>query len=136
MISFDKVSYDYEHDNCLDNISLNIEPHEFAFLIGPTGSGKSTLLKLIYMDLFPTSGTIEILGVSSKKIKKRKVPFLRRKIGMIFQDFKLLKDRSLFENVALPLHIMGMKRKYINVNFLVFLIFHHAIVETIYHVWN
>jgi cell division transport system ATP-binding protein len=111
MISFQNVSYQYEENAGIKDVSLEINPDEFAFLIGPTGSGKSTILKLIYLELFPNDGTINILGFSSKKIKKRKISSLRRKIGMIFQDYQLLKDRNIFENVALPLHVIGYGRK-------------------------
>ncbi len=111
MISFQNVSLQYEADAGIYDINFQVNPSEFAFLIGPTGAGKSTILKLIYMELFPDSGTVEILKYSSKKIKKRKISFLRRKIGMIFQDYRLLKDRNIFENIALPLHVMGYGRK-------------------------
>ena len=111
MISFQNVSLQYEPDAGIYDINFHINPSEFAFLIGPTGAGKSTILKLIYMELFPDSGTVEILKYSSKKIKKRKIPFLRRKVGMIFQDYRLLKDRNIFENIALPLHVLGYGRQ-------------------------
>ena len=111
MISFQNVSLQYEADAGIYDINFQVNPSEFAFLIGPTGAGKSTILKLIYMELFPDSGTVDILKYSSKKIKKRKISFLRRKIGMIFQDYRLLKDRNIFENIALPLHVMGYGRK-------------------------
>jgi len=111
MISFQNVSLQYEADAGIYDINFQVNPSEFAFLIGPTGAGKSTILKLIYMELFPDSGTVEILKYSSKKIKKRKISFLRRKIGMIFQDYRLLKDRNIFENIALPLHVMGYGQK-------------------------
>jgi|TARA_B100000315_G_scaffold135955_1_gene125221 cell division transport system ATP-binding protein len=111
MISFQNVSLQYVPETGVQDISFNINPNEFAFLIGPTGSGKSTILKLIYMELFPDSGTMEILEFSSEKIKKRKIPFLRRKVGMIFQDYRLLRDRNIFENIALPLHVIGYGRK-------------------------
>ncbi|SVD08993.1 uncharacterized protein METZ01_LOCUS361847, partial [marine metagenome] len=111
MISFQNVSLQYVPETGVQDISFNIHPNEFAFLIGPTGSGKSTILKLIYMELFPDSGTMEILEFSSEKIKKRKIPFLRRKVGMIFQDYRLLRDRNIFENIALPLHVIGYGRK-------------------------
>ena len=111
MILFQNVSLQYEPDAGIHDINFQVNPSEFAFLIGPTGAGKSTILKLIYMELFPDSGTVEILKYSSKKIKKRKIPFLRRKVGMIFQDYRLLKDRNIFENIALPLHIMGYGRQ-------------------------
>jgi len=111
MISFQNVSLQYEPDAGIHDISFHINPSEFAFLIGPTGAGKSTILKLLYMELFPDSGTVEILKYSSKKIKNRRIPFLRRKVGMIFQNYRLLKDRNIFENIALPLHIMGYGRQ-------------------------
>lgn len=111
MISFQNVSLQYEADAGIYDINFQVNPSEFAFLIGPTGAGKSTILKLIYMELFPDSGTVDILKYSSKKIKKRKISFLRRKIGMIFQDYRLLKDRNIFENIALPLHVMGYGQK-------------------------
>ena len=111
MISFQNVSLQYVPETGVQDISFNINPNEFAFLIGPTGSGKSTILKLIYMELFPDSGTMEILEFSSEKIKKRKIPFLRRKVGMIFQDYRLLRDRNIFENIALPLHVIGYGRE-------------------------
>ena len=111
MISFQNVSLQYVPEAGVQDISFNIHPNEFAFLIGPTGSGKSTILKLIYMELFPDSGTMEILEFSSEKIKKRKIPLLRRKVGMIFQDYRLLRDRNIFENIALPLHVIGYGRK-------------------------
>ena len=111
MILFQNVSLQYEPDAGIHDINFQVNPSEFAFLIGPTGAGKSTILKLIYMELFPDSGTVEILKYSSKKIKKRRIPFLRRKAGMIFQDYRLLKDRNIFENIALPLHVMGYGRQ-------------------------
>jgi cell division transport system ATP-binding protein len=111
MISFQNVSLQYEPEAGVHDITFQIHPSEFAFLIGPTGSGKSTILKLIYMELIPDSGTVEILKFSSEKIKKRKIPFLRRKVGMIFQDYRLLKDRNIFENIAIPLHVIGYNRK-------------------------
>ena len=111
MISFQNVSLQYEPEAGVHDITFQIHPNEFAFLIGPTGSGKSTILKLIYMELIPDSGTVEILKFSSEKIKKRKIPLLRRKVGMIFQDYRLLRDRNIFENIALPLHVIGYGRK-------------------------
>ena len=111
MILFQNVSLQYEPDAGIHDINFHINPNEFAFLIGPTGSGKSTILKLIYMELIPDSGTVEIFKYSSKKMKRRKIPFLRRKVGMIFQDYRLLKDRNIFENIALPLHVIGYGRQ-------------------------
>tara|TARA_Y100000588_G_scaffold214901_1_gene228823 strand:+ start:50422 stop:51087 length:666 start_codon:yes stop_codon:yes gene_type:complete len=110
VISFQNVSLQYSSETGVQDFTFEIHPSEFAFLIGPTGSGKSTILKLIYMDLLPDSGVVDVLGFSSKTHKKRKIPLLRRRIGMIFQNYRLLNDRNIFENVALPLHVMGHSR--------------------------
>ena len=107
MIKIDNVSYSYPKGGCVSNINLNIDDGEFVFMIGPTGSGKTTILRLIYMDLFPKAGLISIDKFDSQSIKKRKIPYLRRKIGVIFQNYHLLEDRNLFENIALPLHVLG-----------------------------
>ena len=110
MIKIDNVSYSYPKGGGVSNINLNIDDGEFVFMIGPTGSGKTTILRLIYMDLFPKAGLISIDKFDSQSIKKRKIPFLRRKIGVIFQNYHLLEDRNLFENIALPLHVLGYPR--------------------------
>ena len=107
MIKIDNVSYSYPKGSGVSNINLNIDDGEFVFMIGPTGSGKTTILRLIYMDLFPKAGLISIDKFDSQSIKKRKIPYLRRKIGVIFQNYHLLEDRNLFENIALPLHVLG-----------------------------
>ncbi|MFQ6677910.1 MAG: cell division ATP-binding protein FtsE [Fidelibacterota bacterium] len=107
MIKLENVSYSYKKGFGLSNINLTIDEGEFLFLIGPTGSGKTTLLRLIYMNIFPDSGIVTVGKFSSKTIKKRKIPKLRRSIGMISQNYRLLSDRNLFENVALPLHVIG-----------------------------
>ena len=107
MIKIDNVSYSYPKGGGVSNINLNIDDGEFVFMIGPTGSGKTTILRLIYMDLFPKAGLISIDKFDSQSIKKRKIPYLRRKIGVIFQNYHLLEDRNLFENIALPLHVLG-----------------------------
>lgn len=107
MISFKNVSYSHNKESGIYNAELNLDSGEFAFLIGPTGSGKTTIMRLIYMDLLPDTGVVSVNGYHSNKIKKRKISHLRRNIGMVFQDYHLLSDRSLFENVALSLHILG-----------------------------
>ncbi len=86
-----------------------IDKGEFAFLIGESGTGKTTLLRMINMELIPQAGDVEIANFSSKTIKKPEVPLLRRKIGFVFQDYKLLNDRNVFDNVALPLFLAGEK---------------------------
>ena len=110
MISFKEVSIHFKNEIGVKDVTFEIGSDEFIFLIGPTGSGKTTLMRLVYMDLFPDEGVITVCGFDSKSIKKRKIPLLRRKIGMIFQDYNLLTDRNVLENVALPLHMEGIKR--------------------------
>ncbi|TEU01381.1 MAG: cell division ATP-binding protein FtsE [Candidatus Stahlbacteria bacterium] len=91
----------------LRDIDISINKGEFVFLTGPTGSGKSTLLRLIYMDIFPDKGEVAVVGFLSSTIKKHEIPFLRRRIGIIFQDFKLLQDKTVYENVAFALEVTG-----------------------------
>ena len=110
MIQLDNVSYTYPKGGGVSNVNLTIEDDEFSFLIGPTGSGKTTLLRLVYMDLIPQVGKIVIDKFKSNQIKSRKIPYLRRKIGMVFQHYHLLNDRNLFENIALPLHVIGSSK--------------------------
>ena len=109
MIQMENVTYSYDKGYGIKNVNFTIDDSEFTFLIGPTGSGKTTIMKLIYMALIPQSGVVTTGNFRSDKIKKRKIPFLRRKIGMIFQDYHLLRDRSLFENIALPLYVIGTR---------------------------
>jgi len=111
MIIFEDVTYTYPSGIGLFNANIRIDDGEFVYLIGPTGSGKTTIMRLIYMDLFPTSGNLKIQGISSLKLKKRKIAKLRIDIGMIFQDYQLLTDRTVYENVALPLHVLGTQKK-------------------------
>jgi len=107
MIEFQNVTYAHEKGNGVNNLNLSINEGEFSFLIGSTGSGKTTLMRLVYFDLIPDAGTVIVNGYSSGKMSKRKIPNARRSIGMVFQDYKLLRDRNLFENTALPLHVLG-----------------------------
>ena len=111
MISFKNVSCTFEGGAGIENATFDIEPGEFVCIIGPTGAGKTTFLKLIYMDIFPEEGTVRVDKYNSDKIKKRSIPMLRRKVGMVFQDFELLKDRSVFDNIAIPLHVQGVGMK-------------------------
>ena len=111
MINIDNVSYSYKKGGGVSNINLTIQDGEFVFLIGPTGSGKTTILKLLYMDLFPKAGKITIDKFDSQSIKKRKIPYLRRRVGVIFQHYHLLEDCNLFENIALPLHVLGYDKE-------------------------
>lgn len=106
MIEFINVVKKYNHDVvALDSINLKIEKGEFAFLVGPSGSGKSTFLKLIIREEDATSGKILIDGKDIMKLKLKEIPYLRRKIGFVFQDFRLLYDRTVAENIAFALRI-------------------------------
>ena len=111
MISFKNVSCTFEDGAGIENVTFNIESGEFVCIIGPTGAGKTTFLKLIYMDIFPEEGTVGVEKYRSDKIKKRSIPMLRRRVGMVFQDFELLRDRSVFDNIAIPLHVQGVGMK-------------------------
>jgi len=95
----------------LDRISLHVEPKEFVIVVGQSGAGKTTLLRLLTREERPTSGKIVIGGIDYDKLKDRDIPLLRRKIGVVFQDFKLLPNRTVFENVAFALEIVGMGKK-------------------------
>ena len=114
MIEFQNVSYSHNKGYGVNNLNMTVENGDFTFLIGPTGSGKTTLMRLLYFDLLPDSGIVKVNGFASDKINSRKISNARRKTGMVFQDYKLLQDRNLFENVALPLHVMGFPNKEIS----------------------
>jgi len=109
MIEFQNVSYAYNKGYGVNNLNMSIDEGEFTFLIGPTGSGKTTLMRLIYFDLLPDTGLVKINGYLSNKLTARTIAKTRTSIGMVFQDYKLLGDRNLFENIALPLHVLGFK---------------------------
>ena len=113
VISFDRVSKVYPaqpNRPALDNVSLQIYPGEFVFLVGHSGSGKSTLVRLIIRELRPSSGTITIANEDLGSMRNWRVPYLRRNIGCVFQDFKLLPNKTVFENVAFALEVIGKKR--------------------------
>ncbi len=111
MITLEDVSYSYKKWIGVSDVNLRIESGEYTYIIGPTGSGKTTLMRLIYLDLKPDSGRVLIEGLDTNKAKRRHIPKIRRRIGMIFQEYNLLEDRNLFANVALPLHVLGQPRK-------------------------
>lgn len=95
----------------LNGINLRIKMGEFVFLVGPSGSGKSTLMKLLTREEQPNTGKVFIAGTCINALKQHKVPVLRQRIGVVFQDFKLLPNRTVFENVAFPLQILGLSRR-------------------------
>jgi len=108
MIQFSTVSKKYASGHvALEDISLKIESGEFVFIVGPSGAGKSTLLKLITRELRPSNGKIYFNNDELTTMPKNKIPILRRRIGTIFQDFRLLLTRTVFENVAVPLEVLS-----------------------------
>lgn len=110
MILLDRVTKTYSKDTkpALDRVNLFVEPREFVILVGTSGAGKSTLFKLLTREEKPTSGKIVVGGIDYDTLKDRNIPLLRRKIGVVFQDFKLLPQRTVFENIAFALEIAGM----------------------------
>lgn len=113
MILLDRITKTYPGDEepALDNVSLHIEPHEFVFLVGKSGAGKSTLIKMITKEEQPDSGKIVVGGIDLDYVKKRHIPHYRRRLGVVFQDYKLLPTRTVFENVAFALEIAGMRNR-------------------------
>ena len=111
MIKFENVTATYTEDVGIFNLSFHIPKGELVFLMGPTGAGKSTVLKTIYRDIFISDGNLYINGEDVRNIRRRHVPRFRRKIGMVFQDYRLVPDRTIFENIALPLQIEGVPKK-------------------------
>lgn len=109
MLKFENVNYSYNINPLLSNISFIVQQGEFVFMIGKSGSGKSTILKLVNLIEKPTSGEIEFDIYKYKDVRTREIPKIRRKIGMIFQDFKFLSDRNIFDNLSYILEITGTK---------------------------
>ncbi|OGE15843.1 cell division ATP-binding protein FtsE [Candidatus Daviesbacteria bacterium RIFCSPHIGHO2_12_FULL_37_11] len=107
MIKFEAVTKKFGNLLALDDINLEVKQGEFVFLVGPSGAGKSTLLRILTKEVSPTSGKVFLSHIDITKIPDRDVPKYRRKIGFVFQDFKLLDDRTVFENVALTLEVLG-----------------------------
>ena len=112
MIEFTNVTKSYSvGTHALRGVSMQIEDGEFAFLVGPSGSGKSTIIKLITGELKPTSGMVHVNGYSLERIRKREIPYLRRTVGVVFQDFRLIESKTVYENVAFVMRAIGAGTK-------------------------
>lgn len=107
------VHKNYGSKKALININLNVSQNEFLFITGPSGAGKSTLLKLLYLGEPVSEGQILIDGMNLSRISRKRIPLLRRKLGIIFQDYKLIPTKTVFDNVALVLEAMGKKRRFV-----------------------
>ena len=112
MILFDDVTKSYSvGTQALKDVSMQIEDGEFVFLVGPSGSGKSTIIKLISGELRPTSGSVHVNGYCLERIRKREVPYLRRTVGVVYQDFRLIDTMTVYENVAFAMRVIGARNK-------------------------
>lgn len=107
MIKCTNVSFAFDEHLIFSDVNLSIEKGEFVYFVGETGCGKTTLMRLFYMDLLPTSGVVKVDTFSSASLRKRKLHILRRKLGIIFQDYKLLDDRCVFDNLTFALRAVG-----------------------------
>lgn len=111
MLTLNNVEFKYSNQEVFNNLNMQLNRGDFAFMIGKSGVGKSTLLQLVYMDILPQSGYVQVGEFSSDTIKPSKLPSLRKMIGVVFQDFKLLEDRNVYHNLAFVLHVTGTPRK-------------------------
>ena len=116
MIRFDEVTKTYSRKArpALDGVSLEILKGEFVFLVGASGSGKSTLIRMVLREESPTQGEVHVLGQRLKALPSRRVPFFRRNLGVVFQDFRLLNNKTVYENVAFTLQVIGKSRGFIS----------------------
>ena len=112
MILFNDVTKSYSvGTQALKGVNMQIEDGEFVFLVGPSGSGKSTIIKLISGELRPTSGSVHVNGYSLERIRKREVPYMRRTVGVVYQDFRLIDTMTVYENVAFAMRVIGARNK-------------------------
>ncbi len=111
MLKFYNVKFSYPNQPVFEDLNLNVERGDFVFLVGKSGAGKTTLMQMIYMNILPHSGHVIIDEHHSDKIKPRQLPYIRRKIGVVFQDFKLLEDRNVYDNLAFVLKLTGNSNK-------------------------
>ena len=113
IVSIYHVTKRYGRRTALQDVTLHLQHGEFLFLVGSSGAGKSTIMRLVYMEEFPTEGQVTVAGFVSTRMKRSKIAMLRRKVGLIFQDFKLLDDRIVYDNVAFPCYVTGANATYI-----------------------
>lgn len=111
MLIFNHVDFSYPNQPVFQDLNLQIDQGEFVYLIGKSGIGKTTLLQMIYMDILPQSGYVQVGEYSSESIKPKDLPYLRRKIGIVFQDFQLLHDRNVYDNLSFVLSVTGSSKK-------------------------
>ena len=112
MIEFTDVVKSYVQGNtALQGVSMQIEDGEFVFLVGPSGSGKSTIIRMITGELKPTSGSVHVNGYSLNRIRKKEIPFMRRTVGVVFQDFRLIPSKTVYENVAFAMRVIGARNR-------------------------
>ena len=112
MITFDDVSLNYDaRHTALSNINIHIDKGEFVFIVGPSGAGKSTFVKILTHELVPETGSVIVNNIKINKLKPSKVPYYRRSLGIVFQDFRLLSEKTVFENIAFVLRVTGTKSK-------------------------
>jgi len=110
MIELINVIASFGNQRVLDGINFSMRQSEFVYLVGQTGTGKSTLLRLLYFDLHPSAGAVKIAGYHSSTVTPRHIPLLRRRLGIVFQDFKLLEDRNVYDNVAFAMFVTNTRR--------------------------
>lgn len=113
VIEFNNVTVSYNHRPVLKDVNFALENGEFTYLIGQTGAGKSSFLRLIYRDLLPDRGSVRVADMDVTVLPDEKVPYLRRRLGIVFQDFQLLQDRTVYDNVAFSLQVTGEKKTFI-----------------------
>ena len=112
MIEFTDVIKTYSEGNtALNGVNMQIEDGEFCFLVGPSGSGKSTIIKMITGELKPSEGSVHVNGYSLERIRKREIPYLRRTVGVVFQDFRLIPNMTVYENVAFAMRVIGARER-------------------------
>ncbi|MBN1542414.1 cell division ATP-binding protein FtsE [candidate division KSB1 bacterium] len=111
MIELQNVRITYPTGDGIERVSFRVGPGEFLYIVGPSGAGKTTVLKAIYLDVWPQEGSVQVAEFNSLFMKKKEIPLLRRKLGIIFQDFRLLPDRDVFENIAFVCQVTGRRQK-------------------------